>query len=120
VLASTTVSGASLVKGDRVKNTFYFPAVTLTSGQKYRISVIRSNPHNYVSDYLYWASSSFGVDAYPKGTNNFNDVFDFAFVTYSDGYTDQQQTTKNYGFAVGNTSSLWQEFVPSKIWIVAQ
>jgi hypothetical protein len=120
VIGSTTVPGSSILKGN-VKNTFYFPNMTLSSGQKYRINVKRSTPHNHVNDYIYWRSSSFNVDAYTKGVTNFHPtVTDFAFTTYSDGYTDQKQSLNNYGFAVNNSYFFWQEFVPSKIWVIGQ
>jgi hypothetical protein len=121
LVASTTMNGSSIVKGN-TWNTFYFPNLTLSSGTKYRINMIRSNAHNYVNDYFYWRTSSGGNDAYPKGVNNVYPswTLDYAFITYSDGYLDQQQTSHNYGFAIGNTYYAWQEFVPQKIWIVAQ
>lgn len=121
ILGSTTVSGSSIIKGNSVKNTFWFyPALTLNSGEKYRIYLTRSNVHNASSDYLYWRTCSGGVDGYPKGVMNYSPAWllDYSFVTYSDGYADQQQTSTNYGFAVSNTSYLWQEFVPSKIWVI--
>gem|GEM_PF-4172688 len=122
VLGSTTVSGASLLKGNMVRNTFLFsPAVSLSSNQKYRIYLTRSSPHNYMSDYLYWRTSSSGVDAYTRGVPdvfiNSGWVLDYAFVTYSDGFVDQQQTSTNYGFFVSNDLYRWQEFVPQKIWV---
>lgn len=121
ILGTTTVSGSSLVKGNNKKNTFWFsPALTLSSGQKYRIYLTRSNSHNHVNDNLYWRTCSGGVDGYPKGIMNYSPgwLLDYSFVTYSDGYVDQQQTSMNYGFAVSNTSYMWQEFVPSKIWVI--
>jgi hypothetical protein len=60
------------------------------------------------------------VDAYTRGTCYFHNSvpFDLSFVTYSDGYIDQQQNSSVYGFAIGNTYGAWQEFAPSKIWII--
>jgi hypothetical protein len=123
VLGSTTVPGSSILKGNSIKNTFTFsPALTLTSGQKYRIYITRSNQHNYMNDHIAWRTCSGGVDGYPKGVMNYspNWLLDYSFITFSDGNVDQQQTATNYGFAFSNTGYLWQEFVPSKIWIVAQ
>lgn len=123
VIGSTTVPASSIIKGNSVRNTFTFsPALTLSSGLKYRIYLTRSNPHNYLTDHIAWRTSSGGVDAYAPGVMNYSPswILDYAFVTYSDGYVDQQQTSTNYGFAVSNTSYLWQEFVPQKIWIIAQ
>jgi hypothetical protein len=121
VYGSRTVFANNLVKGHMKKNTFVFsPALTLNSGQKYRIYFIRSNPHNYLNDHIAWRSSNGGTDVYPKGTCYFHNSvpFDLSFVTYSDGYVDQQQTSSVYGFAIGNTYAAWQEFVPSKIWVI--
>lgn len=121
IIGSTTVPASSIIKGNMIRNAFvFYPALTLSSGQKYRIYLIRSNPHNYLTDHIAWRTSSGGVDAYPKGVPNVfpSWVLDYSFVTYSNGYVDQQQTQTNYGFAVGNTSYLWQEFVPQYIWVV--
>lgn len=113
VLASKTVLANSIVHDSW--STFYFPAVILNSGEKYRMDVIRSNVHNYVNDHISWRSSSTNV--YTKGGSNFS-TNDMSFITYSDGYVDQQQTIRNYGWAISNNYAIWQEFVPSKIWII--
>jgi hypothetical protein len=113
VLGSTTVLGNSIINDSW--NTFYFSAMTLSSGEKYRIEVIRSNPHNYLNDHIAWRSSNGNV--YTKGASNFSSN-DMTFITYSDGYVDQQQLVNNYGWAIGNSFAVWQEFVPSKIWVV--
>ena len=123
ILGTSVVNGSNIVKGHMVKNTFLFsPNLSLNSGQKYRIYLTRSNPHNYMNDHITWRTSSGGNDAYPKGVPSVYPawVLDFAFVTYSDGYTDQQQLSANYGFAIGNNGYRWQEFVPSKIWVIGQ
>ena len=122
VIGSITVSGSSLVKGHMVKNSFYFPSLSLNSGQKYRIYLTRSNPHNYLTDHISWRTSSGGTNPYPAGIMNYSYSWelDYAFATYSDGYLDQKQLSTNYGFAVGNNSWLWQEFVPQKIWVIGQ
>jgi hypothetical protein len=123
VLGTSVVSGANLLKGNSIRNTFTFaPAVTLNSRQKYRIYVTRSNPHNFMTDHVSWRTCSSGVNAYTPGVPdvfvNSGWVLDYSFVTFSDGYVDQQQTSTNYGFAISNTSYRWQEFVPQKIWVV--
>lgn len=122
IIGSTTVSGSSLIKGTNKKNTFWLPNLTLNSGEKYRIYLIRSNTHSYPNNAIFWKTCSGGVDGYPKGVMNYSPAWllDYAFVTYSDGYVDQQQLSTNYGFAVGNNDYLWQEFVPSKIWVIGQ
>lgn len=123
ILGTSVVSGANLIKGNSIRNTFTFsPAVSLNSNQKYRIYVTRSNPHNYLSDYVAWRTSSSGVNAYTPGVPdvfvNSGWVLDYSFVTYSDGFVDQQQTSTNYGFAIFDTTYRWQEFVPQKIWVI--
>jgi hypothetical protein len=119
VLGSSTVACSSLLKQD-AKNTFFFTPMTLNSGTKYRIDMTRSNPQTSL-DQVGWRSSNGSADLYPKGQSYFsnNFPFDMAFATYSDGYLDQQQTSRAYGFAILNNNVVWQEFVPSKIWIVA-
>ena len=126
VIGSTTVAGSSIISGvNYSKNSFYFPNLNLGSGTKYRIKVLRSNPHNYLNDYLYWAAHEGfidHIDAYPKGDSNASspsEPVDFAFISYSDGYTDQTQSTINYGYAINNSGYFFtQEFVPSKIWVI--
>jgi hypothetical protein len=122
VIGTTTVSGSSLLKGNSVKNSFYFyPTLTLNSGEKYRIYLTRSNTHNHMNDFVYWRSSSGNTNPYPQGNMNYPAWnADYAFITYSGGYTDQKQLSTNYGFAVGNNSWLWQEFVPQYIWVIGQ
>jgi len=114
LLGSTSVAASSVITGS-AWNTFTFPSpVTLTRGQKYRLHILRSDPHNYATNnYIFWRTSSGGVDAYPNGIN---DVYpswtlDYAFKTYVQGGLDQQQTSTNYGFFVGNIDSRWQEFL---------
>jgi hypothetical protein len=121
VIGSTTVPASSIIKVNSKRNTFIFsPALTLSSGQKYRIYLTRSNPHNFVNDHMAWRTSSGGTDVYAKGVTNYHPgwILDYSFVTYSGGYVDQQQTITNYGFIVGNNSYLWQEFVPQHILVV--
>jgi len=123
ILGTSVVSGVNLLKGNSIRNTFLFsPAVNLNSNQKYRIYVTRSNPHS-LSDNVAWRTCSSGVNGYLPGVPdvfiNSGWVLDYSFVTYSDGYVDQQQTSTNYGFAIANNGYRWQEFVPKKIWIVA-
>lgn len=112
-VGSTTVSVSTIITGS-AWNTFTFASpVTLARGSKYRIHIVRSDAHNYATNnYIFWMSSSGGVDAYPAGIN---DVYpswtlDYAFKTYSNGGIDQQQTLSTYGFFIGNVDSRWQEF----------
>lgn len=121
VVGSSTVSGNSLLRGHMLRNTFLFsPALTLNSGQKYRIYLTRSNPHNYINDHIAWRCSSGGTNPYTSGVPSVYPGWqlDFTFVTYSGGYVDQQQLQPNYGFSIGNNGYYWQEFVPQYIWIV--
>jgi hypothetical protein len=121
VIGSTTVSGNSILKGGIKKNSFYFPPLTLNSGEKYRISVQRSVSHT-PSNAIYWRTSSGGTNPYTPGVPSVYPGWslDFAFVTYSDGYVDQQQNSYNYGFAIASTYARWQEFVPQYIWVIGQ
>jgi hypothetical protein len=122
VVGSTTVFASSLLKDGIKRNTFTFsPALTLNSGEKYRIYVTRSFPHSSTNS-VTWRTSSGGTDPYTKGVPSVYPALslDFAFVTYSNGYTDQQQTSTNYGFFIPSNNYRWQEFVPQYIWIVAQ
>jgi len=114
VIGGTVVAASSILTGSGW-NTFAFATpLTLSRGQKYRIHILRSDAHNYAAgNYIFWRTSSGGVDAYPDGIN---DVYpswtlDYAFKTYTEGGLDQQQTLTNYGFAVGNIDSRWQEFL---------
>jgi hypothetical protein len=119
VLGSTTVLANNLVKGHMKRNSFYF-ALTLNSGQKYRIYLTRSGTHNASTDYFAWRTSSGGTNPYPNGVPSVYPGWslDFSFVTFSDGYVDQQQLSANYGFSIYNNGYRWQEFVPQKIWVV--
>lgn len=113
VLGAATVTASSLVAGGAWRTFNFAPTLILTRTQVYRINLIRSNPHNYgANDYIFWRTSSGGVDAYPDGISNYYPswILDYAFKTYNGTAIDQQQTSTNYGFAVGNTSALWQEF----------
>lgn len=114
VIGSVTVTTASLLAGS-AWNTFNFASpLTLVRGHKYQIHLIRSDAHDYnANNYIFWSTSSGGVDAYPNGIN---DVYpswtlDYAFKTYTNNGLDQQQTLTTYGFAVGNTATRWQEFL---------
>jgi hypothetical protein len=114
LIGSTGLAASSVITGG-AWNTFNFTTpLTLTRGQKYRIHLRRSDVHNYpAGNYIFWRTSSGGVDAYPDGIN---DVYpswtlDYAFKTYTEGALDQQQTLTTYGFAVGNIDSRWQEFL---------
>jgi hypothetical protein len=95
--------------------TFNMP-VTLYRDQKYAIYVYRTEAHNYpTNNYIFWRTSSGGVNAYPDGVN---DVYpswtlDYAFKTYSSGSgLDQQQTLNTYGFFLSSGVYRWQEFIP--------
>lgn len=116
VLASSVRNASSLYIGNGW-NTFRFTTVYLNPLEKYRIYVTRSDGHNYnAGNYIFWRTSSGGNNAYPQGIN---DVYpswnlDYAFITYSSGYVDQQQLNGNYGFAVANSYYRWQEFVPDR------
>jgi len=114
IVGSVTVSANSIASGF-AWNTFNFSSpLTLTRGQKYQLHITRSDPHNYAANnYIFWRTSSGGVDAYPNGIN---DVYpswtlDYAFRTYINNGLDQQQTQTNYGFFVGNDFTRWQEFL---------
>jgi hypothetical protein len=86
----------------------------LRRGEKYRVHIKRSDVHNYAAgNYVFWRTSSGGVDAYPAGINDVHPswTLDYAFKTYTEGGIDQHQTLITYGFAVGHTDSRWQEFL---------
>jgi hypothetical protein len=113
IVGSVVVPASSIITGS-AWNTFNFASpLTLTRGNTYQIHIIRSDPHNYATNnYIFWMSSSGGVDAYPDGVN---DVYpswtlDYAFKTYTNGGIDQQQTLTTYGFFIGNVDSRWQDF----------
>jgi hypothetical protein len=114
VLGSTSVAASSLITGGAWKTFNFASPVVLNRGTKYRIHIRRSDVHNYpAGNYVFWRTSSGGVDAYPNGIN---DVYpswtlDYSFKTYTEGALDQQQTSTNYGFAIGNIDSRWQEFL---------
>lgn len=114
ILASNVTAASLLVKGS-AWNSFTFPNIPLRRNIKYRIYITRSDAHNYTTNnYIFWNTSSGGVDAYPGGIN---DVYpswtlDYSFRTYSTGGLDQQQTLTTYGFGLSNTYYRWQEFVP--------
>jgi hypothetical protein len=114
LVGSISVAANSLIAGS-AWNTFTFPSpLLLNRGQKYRIHIRRSDAHNYATgNYVFWRTSSGGVDAYPAGINDVYPAWtlDYAFKTYTEGGIDQQQTSTNYGFFVGNTDSRWQEFL---------
>lgn len=116
VIGSTTVPAGTLAPG-QATNTFYFsPALSLTPGEKYRIYITRSDQHNYnTNNYIFWRTSSGGVDAYPGGINDVHPswTLDYAFTTYNGGLVDQQQLLRTYGFFVSSGLHRWQEFVPS-------
>jgi hypothetical protein len=116
VIGSTTVPAGSILTG-MTTNTFLFsPALVLNADEKYRIYVTRSDVHNYSgNNYIFWRTSSGGVDAYPAGINDVHPswTLDYAFTTYNGGIVDQQQTLATYGFFVGSGFYRWQEFVPS-------
>jgi hypothetical protein len=109
LVGSTNVPVGSIAI-DRAWNTFVFtPALSLISGKKYQIHIIRSDEHNNsTGNYIFWRSSSIGVDAYPDGGPL--GELDYAFKTYINGGLDQQQLSINYGSAIGNTRTAWQEF----------
>jgi hypothetical protein len=117
VITSSTRTASSLASSSGW-NTFYFNTVYLTPLNKYRINVFRSDAHNNLTgNTIFWHSSSGTTNPYPQGIN---DVYpgwnlDYSFISYSSGYTDQSQTLTSYGFAVGNTVSRWQEFVPDRV-----
>lgn len=118
VIGSTTVPASSLNLTAWARNTFLFsPALTLNSGEKYRIYVTRSNPHNG-SDHLTWRFNT--ANAYAPGGCSVNPGWagDFGFATYSNGYLDQRNLTVNYGFGLSPTYFRWQEFVPQYIWVI--
>ena len=82
------------------------------SGETYRIYTIRSMPHNYPSDALFWDSNSYGdVPLYTAGDSSINGI-DFSFRTYNDGVLDQESAAVNYGFYMSSLDYDWQEFVP--------
>lgn len=116
VIGSTTVPAGALALGMNT-NTFYFsPVLSLTPGEKYRIYLTRSDQHNYnTNNYIFWRTSSSGIDAYPGGVNDVHPswTLDYAFTTYNGGIADQQQPLKTYGFFVSSGMYRWQEFVPS-------
>lgn len=115
ILATATVSAASLATGS-AWNTFHLShSISVTPGIKYRIYLTRSDDHNYAAgNYMFWRTSSGGVDAYPNGINDVSPgwTLDYAFRTYSSGTLDQQQTSTNYAFFTSNNIYRWQEFVP--------
>lgn len=115
-IGSTTVAASSMTTG-LATNTFLFsPALTLNATEKYRIYLTRSDAHNYsANNYIFWRTSSGGVDAYPAGINDVHPswTLDYAFTTYNGGFADQQQSLATYGFFVSSGFYRWQEFVPS-------
>jgi hypothetical protein len=116
VIGSTTVPALSITTG-LATNTFLFsPALTLNAGDKYRIYLTRSDAHNYgANNYIFWRTSSGGVDAYPAGVNDVHPAWtlDYAFKTYNGTVVDQQQNLATYGFFVSSGFYRWQEFVPA-------
>lgn len=115
VIGSTTVAANTLAGGTATNMFTFSPALVLTPGTAYRIYVTRSDAHNYpTNNYIFWRTSSSGVDAYP----GINDVYpswtlDYGFTTYNGSFVDQQQTSGNYSFFVGSGFYRWQEFTPS-------
>jgi hypothetical protein len=113
IVGTAKVPASSFAIGGSWKTFTFTPALSLIGGNKYKIHIIRSDAHNYrAGNYIFWRTSSSGVDAYPDGINNVYPswILDYAFKTYTQGTIDQQQTLTNYGFAIGNTATSWQEF----------
>lgn len=117
LIGSTTVLANTIpVYGSNLNRTpFYFPNLGLESNLKYRIRVKLSNANDDIS----WIAHRYNldnVDVYPKGKSNFGND-DFVFLSYSDGYQDQQQLLGSFSYLLGTSDNFWQEFVPSKIWV---
>jgi hypothetical protein len=119
VLGSSVLPGSSMT-GLGKWRTFYFAPITLVAGTKYRLQVKRSDEPNYGNNFMHWGASDGSVDAYPQGGTSITGTHppnDLAFITYSSGYVDQQQTAYRYFWGIGQHTS-WQEFVPEKIWVI--
>jgi hypothetical protein len=111
---SVTVAASTLAAGGSWKTFTFASPLALNRTEKYKLHIIRSGVHNYpAGNYIFWRTSSGGVDAYPNGINDVHPswTLDYAFKTYTEGGLDQQQLLTTYGFAVGDTDSRWQEFV---------
>lgn len=87
---------------------------SLIPGEKYRIKVMRSSPHDISGDYIAWRCSANNlVDAYTPGLSDVNPgrISDYAFRTYTDEFIDQEQARIESGLYVENRNARWQEFV---------
>jgi hypothetical protein len=119
VLGSAALPGSSMT-GSGQWRTFYFAPITLMSGTKYRLQVRRTDEPDYTNNFMHWGASDGSIDAYPKGGTSITGThppYDMAFITYSGGYVDQQQTAHTHFWGIGKYVS-WQEFVPEKIWVI--
>ncbi|MCD9016569.1 hypothetical protein [Parachryseolinea silvisoli] len=96
-------------------NSFVLSGRKIRKGEKYKIYVTRSSPHNIATgDYIAWrCSPNNRVDAYPPGLSDVNPdrISDYAFRTYADDAIDQEQSSASSRFFVGNKQPRWQEFV---------
>lgn len=117
ILGSSVLPGSSMI-GDKW-TTFYFAPLTLMAGTKYRIQVKRSSEPINIHDAISWGASDGSIDAYPEGETSISGTYpyDMAFITYSDGYVDQQQTAHTHFWGISKLVH-WQEFVPEKIWVI--
>ncbi|MFZ6011087.1 MAG: hypothetical protein ACOYXT_12140 [Bacteroidota bacterium] len=112
-VGSVTVTASSIATGGAWKTFSFAPWLTLNRGEKYRIYLKRSDAHNYAANnYIFWRTSSGGIDAYPDGINDVHPAWtlDYAFRTHTEGGIDQQQTSTSYGFFTSNSFYRWQEF----------